>query len=44
MVNDVLGEDYYNTAMDVYDADKICCQDITKKVNQKGFFRKMFSQ
>ena len=33
MVSDVLGEDYYNMAMDVYDADRICCEDITTKAN-----------
>ena len=32
MVTAVLGEDYYNLAMDVYDADRICCEDIVKKV------------
>ncbi|MBO9483777.1 hypothetical protein [Salinisphaera sp. G21_0] len=31
MVTTVLGADYYNTAMDVYEADKICCEDITRK-------------
>lgn len=34
MVNDVLGGDYYNMAMDVYDADRICCEDITNKANE----------
>lgn len=34
MVEDVLGKDYYNMACDVYDADKICCEDITKKVKK----------
>ena len=31
MVTDVLGKDYYNTAMDVYDSDKQCCEHITRK-------------
>ena len=31
MVDNVLSEDYYNMAMDVYDADRICCEDITRK-------------
>jgi len=34
MVTDVLGKDYYNMAMDVYDSDRICCEDITKKANE----------
>lgn len=34
MVNDVLGGDYYNMGMDVYDADRICCEDITNKANE----------
>ena len=39
MVTDVLGDDYYNMAMDVYDADRICCEDITAKVNKSLFFK-----
>ena len=31
MVTSVLGDDYYNMAMDVYDCDRICCEDITVK-------------
>ena len=34
MMHDVLGKDYYNMAMDVYDCDRICCEDITKKANR----------
>lgn len=34
MVDDVLGEDYYNMAMDVYDSDRICCEHITRKANR----------
>ena len=33
LVDDVMGDDYYNMAMDVYDADRICCEDITRKAN-----------
>jgi hypothetical protein len=36
MVTDVLGDDYYNMAMDVYDADRICCEDITRKLTRKS--------
>lgn len=42
MVDDVLGEDYYNMAMDVYECDRICCEDITSKVKPKGFFIGLF--
>ena len=38
LVSNVLGEDYYNMAMDVYDADRICCEDIARKC-KKGFFQ-----
>jgi len=34
MIEDVLGKDYYNMAMDVYDADRICCEDVTRKANR----------
>jgi hypothetical protein len=37
MFKDVLGEDYYNMAMDVYDADRICCEDITRIANKTWF-------
>ncbi len=35
MVSAVLGNDYYNMAMDVYESDKQCCEDITYKA--RGF-------
>ena len=38
MVDDVLGKDYFNSANDVYESDKCCCEDITYK--SKGFFEK----
>ena len=41
MVEDVLGKDYYNLASDVYDCDRICCEDITRKAN-RSLFEKMF--
>ena len=34
MIYDVLGKDYYNMAMDVFDCDRICCEDITTKANR----------
>jgi len=40
MVDDVLGEDYYNMSNDVYDCDKECCEDITRK--SIGFFKRIF--
>lgn len=39
MVDDVLGKDYYNMAMDVYDSDKCCCEDITRKAT--GFWQRL---
>lgn len=40
MVDDVMGKDYYNMANDVYDCDRICCEDITQK--SIGFFKSIF--
>jgi len=40
MVNDVLGHDYYNMGMDVYESDRICCEDITIEANG-GIFGKI---
>lgn len=34
MVTDILGDDYYNMANDVYDSDKDCCEDITLRANE----------
>jgi len=36
MIENVLGVDYYNSAMDVYESDRISCEDITTKA--KSFF------
>lgn len=44
MVDDVLGEDYYNLAMDVYECDRVCCEDITNKAKSKGFFRSLLKK
>ena len=41
LVKDVLGDDYYNMAMDVYDADRICCEDIARKANRSWLERLM---
>lgn len=41
MIDDVLGEDYYNMDMDVYGSDQACCEDITRKA--KGFFQTFFN-
>ena len=41
MVRDVLGSDYYNMALDVYDADRICCEDIASK-SRKNWLQKIF--
>ena len=34
MVKEVLGKDYYNMGMDVYECDRLCCEDITRKANR----------
>jgi hypothetical protein len=34
MVEDVLGKDYYNMGLDVYNCDRLCCRDITTKANR----------
>ena len=39
MVDNVLGANYYNMAMDVYDCDMICCEDITRKANMTALQR-----
>jgi len=41
MINEVLGDDYYNYEMDVYECDRQCCEDITRR--SKGFFKNLFS-
>ena len=40
MITEVLGAGYYNMGMDVYECDRLSCEDITNKT--KGFFRKLF--
>jgi len=39
MVSDVLGDDYYNMGMDVYEANRLCCEDITLKANKSWLDR-----
>lgn len=34
MIDDVLGKDYYNTGLDVYECDRMICEDITKKAKK----------
>ena len=43
MVTNILGEDYYNYEMDVYQSDRQCCKDITRKT-KKGFLKRLFSK
>ena len=31
MIGDILGKDYYNMGMDVYDCDRLSCEDVTAK-------------
>ena len=42
MVDNCLGVDYYNIAMDVYEADRICCKDITRKIKNQTIWQKIF--
>jgi len=44
MVKAVLGKDYYNMGMDVYECDRITCEDIIKKTKPKGFFHRLFNK
>lgn len=37
LVNDVLGENYYNEGMDVYTCDEYCCQDLKARMKRKWF-------
>ena len=39
MADDVLGENYYVDAYDVYGADKAICEAITRKANRSWFER-----
>ncbi|RLI67691.1 MAG: hypothetical protein DRP02_14065 [Candidatus Gerdarchaeota archaeon] len=41
LIDNVLGADYYNMAMDVYEADRICCEDI--ELRAKSFWSKLFN-
>jgi len=34
MIEDIMGEDYYNMGMDIYETDRICCEDIARKANR----------
>lgn len=42
MVTDVLGSDYYNMGMDVYECDRLCCEDITLETKSKWYWIKRF--
>jgi hypothetical protein len=39
MVDKVLGSGYYNMGMDVYECDRICCEEITLKANRSALGR-----
>jgi len=43
MVTNILGKDYYNYEMDVYECDRQCCEDITHKTKE-GFLKRLFSK
>ena len=42
MVEDVLSPNYYNMGEDVYEADRITCEDITRKIKNKSIWQKIF--
>jgi hypothetical protein len=42
MITEILGDDYYNMGMDVYECDRICCEDIILK--SKGLINKIFGK
>jgi|TARA_R110000822_G_scaffold122986_4_gene257310 hypothetical protein len=43
MVSNLLGKDYYNMGMDVYECDRICCEDITNK-SSLSWLRKLIQK
>jgi len=43
-IKTVLGKNYYNMGMDVYECDRITCEDIIKKTKPKGFFYRLFNK
>jgi len=44
MVTNVLGKNYYNIEMDVYEADKQCCEDITNKTKKRSRIHRFLRQ
>ena len=40
VIDEVLGDDYYNMGHDVYQCDELCCEDIIYKA--KGFWGRLF--
>lgn len=42
LVDDVLGKDYYNMGMDVYECDRICCKDLKVKFKSNNFITNLF--
>jgi hypothetical protein len=34
LIDNVLGKDYYNLGMDIYECDRISCEDISRKANE----------
>ena len=43
-VNTVLGDGYYNMAMDVYECDRLCCEDITRKLRKPSRIHRFLQQ
>ena len=44
MVNTILGENYYNMAMDTYESDKECCEDIIRKLKKPSRIHRYLQQ
>lgn len=42
MITDVLGPDYYNMGMDVYECDRICCEHVASKI-QNSLCNKVYA-
>ena len=44
MIDNILGEDYYNYEMDVYECDRQCCEDITQKLKKPSRVHRFLQQ
>ncbi|WP_185750701.1 hypothetical protein [Clostridium sp. KNHs214] len=44
LINPILGENYYNMAMDVYNVDEECCEDIKRKYDNLQYNYKIYKR